>query len=345
VNRRQFIQTGGTCIALGVSRQALGIGVPHRVMTHIERVDAALQGRPVDRPPYTIYRSFEQSTPESQAHAQLRFHEEFNTDIVKMMNPYPYPASESAHWSDLKVVDSPFPDQLMTVQMIGRGLKKRAHFVDTIGSPFTTAWLLFNRQRQVGAARMSQDSEKMALREFRDFQNASTDAWHGALEAITQSLINHIHKLREIGASGVYLTVVNSSSRFGNIEDYNKFSRPYDEHVLRELSDMPLTILRLENLDQEFQINFPVTPAPVVHYSTSRTGISIAALRKSYSGVIMGGVDEIDYDRLRIGKIRKQWSLAWAEAGPRYIVAHGGPIPDGSTGRQIGHLQDSLSAW
>jgi hypothetical protein len=93
MNRRQFIRNGVGCIGQGCAESAFGIGVPRRTMTHVERVDAALQGKPVDRPPYTLYGNSQQAArPRVQAHDHLRFQREFNTDIVKVMNPYPYPA-------------------------------------------------------------------------------------------------------------------------------------------------------------------------------------------------------------------------------------------------------------
>jgi uroporphyrinogen-III decarboxylase len=345
MNRRQFIRNGAGCIGLGYAESAFGIGVPHRTMSHIERVDAALQGKPVDRPPYTLYLRSQQATPRVQAHDHLRFQREFNTDIVKVMNPYPYPAPESPHWFDIKTVDSPYPDQLTTLQVIGKGLKNRVYFVDSICSPFTTAWYVFNKERHPDGDTSVEEFDTGALQAFREFQNSNGDAWTSALEAITQSTINHIAKAKEIGVSGVFVNVINASSRFGAPEDYDDFSRLYDERVLRELSDTKLAVVHLQDFDNAFLPRLAQFGAPVVHYSTIRTGISIGEIRKHFSGTIMGGVDEISFDRRSARQIRKEWTSAWAEAGPRFIVAPGGPVPSESTGRQLGHLQDSLAAW
>lgn len=345
MNRRHFLHTSGSCVALSLSTSALAVGVPHRVMSHIERVNAALQGRSFDRPPYTIYRAFERSTPEKAAHAHLRFHESFNTDIVKVMNPYPFPSSDRGAWFEVEVADSPFPDQLKALQLIGKGLKGRAYFVDTIPSPFATAWSLFYRRSRGDSASPSEDTSEAALRQFREFQDSHADTWMSALEAITQSTVNHIRQLKNMGVSGAFVKIINTSSQFGTRQDYAQFSKPYDERIFRELSGTKLTILRLDALDHEFLTEFAALEAPVLHYSTKRTGISITTVRKYYSGTIMGGVDEISYDKLRVGEIRKEWEAAWAESGPRFIVSPGGPLSADLTGRQEGHLQDSLSAW
>jgi uroporphyrinogen-III decarboxylase len=183
------------------------------------------------------------------------------------------------------------------------------------------------------------------LQAFREFQNSNVDAWSSALEAITQSTINHIIKAKEIGVSGVFVNVINASSRFGAPEDYDELSRPYDERVFRELSDSKLAVVHLQSFDNAFLPQLAQFGAPVVHYSTIRTGIAIAAIRKHFSGTIMGGVDEISFDKRTVRQIRREWTSAWAEAGPRFVVAPGGPVPSESTGRQLGHLQDSLAAW
>lgn len=64
-------------------------------MNYAERVDEAPEGRHVDRPPYTMYRTIEHSTPEVESRAYLRFQESFNTNIVMVANPNPFPASSS----------------------------------------------------------------------------------------------------------------------------------------------------------------------------------------------------------------------------------------------------------
>ncbi len=345
MNRRQFIRNGVGCVGLGCAESAFGIGGAHRTMTHVERVDAALQGKPVDRPPYTLYLSPQQATPRVQAHDHIRFQREFNTDIVIVMNPYPYPAEDTGRWFNIKVVDSPYPDELTALQLIGKGLKKQVYFVDSICSPFTTAWYLFNSERHPQGDVSLDDLAETKLRAFREFQSSNAVAWASVLEAITQSTINHIIKAKEIGVSGVFVNVINACSRFGAPEDYDEFSKPYDERVFRELSDTKLAVIHLQNLDNAFLPQLAQFGAPVVHYSTIRTGISIAAIRKHFSGTIMGGVDEISFDRRTVRQIRREWISAWAEAGPRFVAAPGGPVPSESTWRQLGHLQDSLPAW
>lgn len=51
---------------------------------------------------------------------------------VKVMNDFDYPQSTTGKWHELKPLDSPFPDQLTTLQLVRDGLNGDAYFIDTI---------------------------------------------------------------------------------------------------------------------------------------------------------------------------------------------------------------------
>jgi hypothetical protein len=72
------------------------------------------------------------------------------------------------------------------------------------------------------------------------------------------------------------------------------------------------------------------------------SGIPISAVRKQYSQPILGGVDEIDFEKLTIDEIRKQWTEARAEAGAKYIAAPGCSVPDSSTSEQLARFPRSF---
>ncbi|MBI2457810.1 MAG: uroporphyrinogen decarboxylase, partial [candidate division NC10 bacterium] len=65
-------------------------------MTKIERVRAALAGKPVDRPPFSVWYHFgnQHASPEWTAQAHLDFFEAYDLDLLKVMNDYDYPLPE-----------------------------------------------------------------------------------------------------------------------------------------------------------------------------------------------------------------------------------------------------------
>ncbi|MCL4401884.1 MAG: hypothetical protein M1436_04340 [Acidobacteria bacterium] len=87
-------------------------------MSSRTRVDRALQGRDVDRPPFSFWHHFglEKDPGERHAEATLAFHRKFRTDLVKVMSDYPYPRPEG-QWYQLRVLDSPYPEQLRALEL------------------------------------------------------------------------------------------------------------------------------------------------------------------------------------------------------------------------------------
>lgn len=117
-------------------------------MTHKERVDRALQGKDLDRPPFTFYHHYKRPTPQLETQDHLDFHRTYNTDIVKIMNDFHYPQSKTGKWYELKPLDSPYPDQLITLKLERDGLNGDAYFLDTLYGPCMSAMILFQSQPQ-----------------------------------------------------------------------------------------------------------------------------------------------------------------------------------------------------
>jgi uroporphyrinogen-III decarboxylase len=216
--------------------------------------------------------------------------------------------------------------------------------VDNIDSPAAAAWRLFTKQRELEKGPSSAGTDADLYSEFREFQNSNPDAWSVVMEAITQSTINHVTRLKEIGVSGAIVNVINTSSRFGPPDEYCRLSKPYEDQIIRALAETRITILHLQELDRAFLAQPLIMDAPVIYYSASRSGIPISEVRKHFSGTIMGGVDENTYGKLSTSEIRMEWTTAWKEAGWHFIAAPGGPLPAELSVRQIGRLQDSLLA-
>ena len=130
------------------------------------------------------------------------------------------------------------------------------------------------------------------------------DGRHTALEAITQSTINHIRHIKLTGASGALVGIFNAESKFGSVEDYQSLSRPYDKRVFDALADTKLTVLHLHFLERLYIDQFKDFNAPAIQHSVKTSGIPISELRQHYSQTIAGGVDEIDYRKLTVSDIR-----------------------------------------
>ena len=55
-----------------------------------------------------------------------------------------------------------------------------------------TAMILFQAQLQFAGLGKSEEAQDQQIKSLHEFQEQQPDAWHGALEELTQSTINHI---------------------------------------------------------------------------------------------------------------------------------------------------------
>lgn len=342
MNRRNFISTAATTAGFALATPVLGKKTGSSALNHKERVDRALRGEDLDRPPFTFYHHYKRPTAQLEAQDHLEFHRTYNTDVVKVMNDFDYPPSTTGKWYELKPLDSPFPDQLATLNLVRDGLSGDAYFIDTIYGPYMTAMILFQAQPQFSSLGKSEEVQDAQIKSLHDFQQQNPDAWHGALEAITQSTVNHIRHIKDIGASGALVSVFNAESKFGSVADYERYTKPYDKRVFNALADTKLSVLHLHYLERPYLDQFKDFNAPVIQYSVKTSGIPISEVRKQYSQPIAGGVDEIDYEKLTVAEIRMQWREARTQAGAKYIAAPGCSVPNDSTPEELARFPRAL---
>jgi len=344
LNRRRFLSTAAATASVALAKPSFGKNSAASTLTHKERVDRALRGEDVDRPPFTFYHHYKRPTAQLEAQDHLEFHRTYNTDIVKVMNDFDYPQSTTGKWHELKALDSPFPEQLNTLKIVRDGLNGDAYFIDTIYGPYMTAMILFQSQPQFASQGKSEEVKDEQIRSLHEFQKENPDGWHDALEAITQSTINHIQHIKEIGASGALVSVFNAESKFGSVADYEHYTRSYDKRVFDALADTKLTVLHLHYLERPYINQFKDFNAPVIQYSVRTSGIPISEIRAQFSQPIAGGVDEIDYEKLTTEEIRKQWKGAREQAGAKYIAAPGCSVPNASTPEELSRFPRALGA-
>lgn len=303
LSRRRFL--------ISASAAAASCGGGNSKLTSKERVDGALEGKPLDRPPYTFYYHFglENEPGERHAAATLDFHRKFGTDLVKVMSDYPYPKPEG-DWFTPHVVENPFPEQIKALKLIRDGLAGETYFVETI----------FNSWNQ--AEKISSKEEVMRLKE------ENPQALLDALEAISKSQANHAKKAVEAGAAGIFLAIANAQFGLMTEVEYAEFSEPFDRMILEAVSDAPLNTLHLHG-DKVYLHRFHGGwPASVVQYSLHATGVPFAKFRQSYGGVLMGGIDETNFRTLSPEDIEQQWKAAASDAGSKFILAPGCSVPD-----------------
>jgi uroporphyrinogen decarboxylase len=344
MNRRSFLTSAAMAAGAALTQPGFAIDGGKDQLTHKQRVDRALAGKDVDRPPFTFYHHYKRATAEEEARDHLQFHRAYRTDIVKVMNDFDYPKSATGKWWELQPLDNPYPRQLKTLQLVRDGLNGDAYFVDTLYGPYMTAMILFQSQPQYAGRPKSEEVRDEAIRDLHQFQADHPDRWHQALDAITQSTIHHVRRSTALGASGALVSVFNAESKFGSVEDYKKYTRPYDERLFDALAETKLTVLHLHTLERPYLDQFRDFHAPVIQYSVKTSGIPISEVRKLYAQPIAGGVDEIDFKELSVQQMQMEWQQARQQAGSKYIAAPGCSVPDDTTPEELARFPQSLHA-
>src|SRR6202453_3956213 len=171
MNRRKFLPAAAaTSASLALAKPLFGKRSGSAALGQKERFDRALRGQDLDRPPFTFYHHFKRPTAQLEAQDHLEFHRAYNTDIVKVMNDFDYPQSSAGKWYELKPLDSPFPDQLVTLKLVRDGLNGDAYFIDTIYGPYMTAMILFQSQPQFASLGKSEEVQDEQIKSLHEFQ-------------------------------------------------------------------------------------------------------------------------------------------------------------------------------
>jgi uroporphyrinogen-III decarboxylase len=293
-------------------------------LTHRQRVDRALKGGDVDRPPFTFWHHFGLTTPEAHAKATLDFHHEYRTDVVKVMSDFAYP-KPAGKWYELKVEAAPFPQQLKSLDLIREGLGGDADYIETIFNPWNVAEKLSSKE------------------ELNRLKNERPQALLDALDVITKSEINHAKRALAQGAAGVLLSVANAKKDEMSTSDYQKFSGPFDKRIIEALAGAKLNILHL-HVEPEYLGFFHGWPATAINYSLHVSGIPMADVRKQYWQVLMGGLDEVNFRKLGASELRAQWQSASQAAGKKFILTPGCSVPNDSTKEELSRLPQLLGA-
>jgi uroporphyrinogen decarboxylase len=320
-NRRYFLS-----VATGSLITRINLPAETR-MSSRERIRRAMEGRDVDRPPFSFWHHFglQKEPPERFVQATLDFHARFKTDLVKVMSDFPYPQPEG-RWYELREEANPFPAQIQALTSIAKSLGRQTYFLETIFNPWKVAENLSSTQEVM---RLKEENPQRLL---------------DALEVITKSEANHARRAVQAGASGIFLAIANAQDGILSQDDYAKFSEPFDRRVLEATAQAPLNTLHLHGdrvyLDRFYQ----GCAASVINYSVQGTHVPISSVRKKYSGVLMGGLDEVRFRSLSAETLRSQYESARKEAGKRFILTPGCSVPNDSTDAELSRLLQILGA-
>jgi len=308
-------------------------------MTHWQRIRAAIDGRPTDRPPISLWRHWPNAdeTALGLAYGTLFWQREYDFDLVKVTPASGYMhvdwGTESkylpnAHgtrttlrrvvaspeaWPQLPVLDPSdgcLGQQVEAIRIIAEELEDSAPILQTIFSPLTTAWKL-------AGDRMFSD-----LRRHPDLLTQG-------LEVIAETTADLAVASAEAGATGMFFATQCDTYRLMTEAQYREFGETYDRIVLGAVRDkVEIIMMHAHGEDIMFDL-LAGYPIDAINWHDRLAGPSLAEAWKRFPGLLVGGINE--WTTLLDGPaeaIVAEIEDAVAQAGgPAHVVGAGCVVP------------------
>jgi uroporphyrinogen decarboxylase len=306
-------------------------------VTAVERVRAAIQGQPVDRPPFTIWYHFglQHAPAERVAQAHLEFFDAYHLDWLKVMNDYSYPmpdgietlrdAHDLARLTPLDLARTPLGEQLQVVDLLARALRGRALFVDTVFNAWNTLRRNVVKDAMAGFMR---DHPKELL---------------AALTVVNENLTRYARESLARGAAGIFLSVPATPESL-TAEEYERFMRPFDLALLEAVRDRGECHVLHAHGARLYWDRLLEYPVHAVSWADRASGPSLAEARPRTARALVGGIDQTTFADRPAAAIRAEIRNAVAEAGrERLLLAPGCAVPSYSYPELIRAARDAAA--
>ena len=316
------------------------------MMTKRERALAALDGRPTERPPVSLWFHFGEDAQLGRAciQAHLDYYEAWNVDIAKGMCDgyfdYPNPVAKNARdakdWRSLRPLGTDHPffrDQIERARTIREELPDDRLFYYTTFAPFSTI--------RYGAG---DETVMRHLREDPESVLVALDAIAEDNAAFNEALI------REAGCDGIYYCLQGGERGRMSGEEYRRWITPSDRAVLDRINAASdLTILhccgwagirnRMENW-QDY-------PARAYNWAVHVEGLSLSDGKRFFGGAcVLGGLDNRRsgpvFSGTRDEVDRAVASLAEERVGPGFVVGFDCALASDLPRERVGWVLDAV---
>lgn len=285
-----------------------------------DRVLAAIEGRPVDRPPFSVWYHFASLhlPPAALAEQELAFFRYYRPDLLKVMNDHrpPLPrglqeVTEPEEWASLEPIplEAPcFRDQREALRILHDRVGGEAIIIDTVFSPYAQAGRMLGER---GLQALRREPEALAR----------------GLAALAASLARYVAALLEDGIDGIFFATRGASTREMTDEEFEQLVRPYDLQVLEAAGTARVNVLHVHGTDLAMG-RVLAYPAAILNWSHHHTRPTLAEARALTDRCLMGGIDEQAIVGLTPPEVARQVRAALEEAGrERFVVGPGCAVP------------------
>ena len=277
-------------------------------------------------------------TPDGLAQAEIDFHKLLDHDLLKISFFGHFPCidfgctavydgamtgsttltsaaiNDVSDWETLEPIDvnaGELGNQVRAVELI----HKYAHgVVPTMATVFDPAMV----------------ADKISDKNFNRYADENPEILKGALDIITDVMIDFARATIDAGADGIFLASQHSTLSSVTDAQYKEFVYPYDEKFISRLrGKAKFIVLHLHAREENEEIRFnKIARTPGVdgvNWEDQSSALSLKEGKKKFRGAALGGIDHNGVFRTQSAEeSQKQVLSAIEEAGPdRLIVAPG----------------------
>jgi len=306
--------------------------------TRRERIQAAIKGEMIDRPPVALWRHFpvDDQTPETLANATLHFQSNYDFDLVKVTPASSFSVkdwgaddewvgdtegtrrytrrviNDARDWESLPLLEPSAPHlagQLACLRFIRSQLGPDTPLLQTIFSPLAQAKNLAGND--------------VLLEHLR---NRPSSVLKG-LKTIADSTRRFVEAAGETGIDGIFYAVQHAQANILSYEEYKLFGLLFDMQSIGPARDLWCNMLHLHGNQVHFELANEL-PFHIVNWHDRESQPSLSEAQKLFAGVVCGGMrqDTLVYrDR---AQVREEAEDAIQQTGgKRFILGTGCVVP------------------
>ena len=306
--------------------------------THRERIQAAIKGEVIDRPPVALWRHFpvDDQSPEALADAHLHYQQNYDFDLLKVTPASSFclrdwgvddewvgdtegtrrytnrVVSEPRDWESLPVLEPSSPHlagQLECLRLIRARLAPDTPLLQTIFSPLAQAKNLAGND--------------LLLEHLHHHPSAVMKG----LKSIAETSRLFIEAARATGIDGIFYAIQHAQRQFLSYEEYKLFGLIFDRETIEPAQDLRCNMLHLHGQDVHFALARDL-PFQIVNWHDRESYPSLTEAQSLFKGVMCGGMrqDTLVYrDR---SEVQEEAADAIRQTGGRrFLLGTGCVVP------------------
>jgi uroporphyrinogen decarboxylase len=308
------------------------------MISHRERIRAAMDGEIIDRPPVALWRHFpvDDQTPEALAEAHLHYQQNYDFDLVKVT-----PASsfclkdwgvddewvgdaegtrrylkrvifDPVDWESLPVLQPTTPHlarQLECLRYVRAGISLDTPLLQTIFSPLAQAKNLAGNETLM-----------------QHLRNHPSSVMKG-LKTIAETTRLFIEAARATGIDGIFYAVQHAQRQLLGLDEYKVFGLIFDRETIEPAEDLWCNMLHLHGQEVYFELANEL-PFQIINWHDRESYPSLAEAQSRFRGVMCGGMRQDTLVYRGQTEVRNEAADAIQQTnGKRFLLGTGCVVP------------------